>query len=63
MDVLTQVLQCISQYGFPIVMCCITCLLWYKETKAHRAESEDWIQCIDKNTAILDRLLDKLDRG
>lgn len=60
MEYITQVLQMIAQYGFPIVMCCVVCYLWYAETQKHQEESEKWISCIDNNTAVIERVLEKL---
>ena len=57
---LSEVLSLISQYGFPIVMCCVVCYLLYKETNSHKEEAEKWQKCIDNNTSVMEKVLDKL---
>lgn len=67
-----EVFQAISQFGFPIVMCLIFC--WYiktisanhsieiKElTSQHQNETKEWVEALNRNTLVIQRLCDKMD--
>lgn len=71
MEVMEAVGQFISSYGFPIVAC--VAMFWYmnKEREAHQAEIKELTsalndntvkttQALNSNTAVLERLIDKL---
>lgn len=51
----------ISNLGFPIAAC--ACMFWYmnKEREDHKQETEALRQSLDNNTAVLNKILDKLD--
>lgn len=59
MDV-TSVTQIISTVGFPIAMC--IALLWYIKdlTDKHKQETEQFIQALNNNTLVLQKLCDTL---
>lgn len=71
MEVFEMVLQAISNYGFPIAAC--IGMFWYmnKEREAHQQEVKDMTtalnnntlkttEALDKNTAVIERLMDKV---
>ena len=55
------IISAITTVGFPIVMCLIFC--WYinKINELHAKESKDFIESINNNTLVLQRLCDLLD--
>lgn len=55
------ILTAITSVGFPIVMCLIFC--WYinKMNESHVEESKGYIEAINSNTLVLQRLCDALD--
>lgn len=55
------VLSAITTVGFPIVMCLIFCLYIKKINDMHAAETKGFIESINKNTLVLQRLCDRLD--
>ena len=57
MDVVISV---ISQLGFPIGVCLV--LMWYisKLLDNHKNESKEFTEAINKNTLILQQLVDRL---
>lgn len=57
----STILQGISNYGFPIVMCLI--MIWYlKDTnEKHKEEVEKFADALNRNTLVLQKLCDKLD--
>ena len=61
-DVGSQVvLSAITSVGFPIVMCLIFCLYIRKINDTHAVETKGFIESINKNTLVLQRLCDRLD--
>ena len=68
---LSIVLQAITTVGFPIALCLIFCwFIKYKDDNyrtdihalisKHEIESKSFIEAIDANTSVMQRLLDKL---
>lgn len=60
MDVVQQVVDIINQVGFPIA--CVVAMFWQmeKERESHAAESEKWVEAINRNTNVIEKLTDKL---
>lgn len=55
------VMQAISTVGFPIAMCVL--LLWYVKDQSaqHKEESAKFVEALNKNTLVLQKLCDRLD--
>lgn len=51
----------ISTLGFPIGMCLIMCYYINKINDAHKEESDKFVEALNNNTVVLQRLCDKLD--
>lgn len=58
MDV-NVMMQMISSVGFPIACTLAMFYLWNKEREEHKAESEKWIQALDNNTKVIEKLMEK----
>ena len=60
-DIMSEITQIISAVGFPIVMC--LALMWYvKEISiSHKEETGRFVEALNKNTIVLQKLCDKLD--
>lgn len=54
------VLQAVTTVGFPIVACCVAFYLLWLEQKNHKSEVEKFIQALDKNTAAIEKLMERL---
>lgn len=61
MEVLEMVSNLVSTLGVPVACLAVTFYLWFKETENHRQESEKFIEAINNNTNIMQRILDRLD--
>lgn len=61
MDVFNGILQAISQQGFPIVMCVAFAMYITKINQAYRDDVKTLQSSIDKNTATMDRLVEKFE--
>lgn len=58
---LSGVVQLISNVGFPIAICLV--LLWYtyKMQEQHKEETDKFVEALNNNTRVLERLCDKMD--
>lgn len=61
MDNPTDVVQLITNVGFPIAICLV--LLWYIYylTNLHKKETDQFTQALNNNTKVLERICEKLD--
>ena len=57
----TEIVSMISTVGFPIAMCVMLC--WYvKSTNdSYRQDIKSLQQSIDNNTAVMNKIIDKLE--
>ena len=55
-----NIVQIVTQLGFPIAMCLL--LFWYvtKNDESHREEINKMAEAVNNNTIVMQRLLDKL---
>ena len=58
-EVITQL---VSNLGFPIACVVAMFWMWNKEREAHKEESDKWIEAINNNTRVMEKVLTKLDR-
>lgn len=52
--------ELLSNYCFPIVCCIAMFVMWYRETKEHKAEAEKWAEAVNNNTKVMQQLLDRI---
>lgn len=55
-----EIVQIISNLGFPIA--CVVVMFWMqnKEREAHQAESKEWVDAINRNTVVMEKILTRL---
>lgn len=58
---LNDISTLISTLGFPIGMCLIMCYYINKINDAHKEESDKFVESLNANTVVLQKLCDKLD--
>ena len=60
MEMYAAIVQIITTVGFPIAMC--IALLWYvvKKDAEHKTETSQFVQALNSNTLVLQKLCDKL---
>lgn len=61
MDAITMIQNLVSNLGFPIACVIAMFLMQNKERAQHKEESDKWVEAINRNTLILEKLLTKLD--
>lgn len=52
----------ISNLGFPIACVVAMFWMWNKERESHKEESDKWIEAINNNTRVMEKVLAKLDK-
>lgn len=55
-SVLTAISQLVSNLGFPIACVCVMFWQQNEERKTHAAESEKWVEALNRNTVAIERL-------
>ena len=61
MDVMNELVTLISNVGFPIFACIMIFKEMEKQRENHKTESEKWVEALNNNTNVMQRLLDKMD--
>ena len=54
--VLQIITQLVSNLGFPIACVCVMFWQQNEERKNHAAESEKWVEALNRNTVAIERL-------
>ena len=52
----TTISQLVSNLGFPIACVCVMFWQQNEERKTHAAESEKWVEALNRNTVAIERL-------
>lgn len=55
-----EIVQIISNLGFPIA--CVVVMFWMqnKEREAHQEESKEWVAAINRNTVVMEKILTQM---
>lgn len=51
-------INAISNFGFPIACVVAMFYMWNKEREEHAAESQKWVDAINNNTNVMNRILE-----
>lgn len=52
----------ISNLGFPVACVVAMFWMWNKERESHKEESDKWIEAINNNTRVMEKVLAKFDK-
>lgn len=52
----------VSNLGFPIACVVAMFWMWNKERESHKEESDKWIEAINNNTRVMEKVLAKFDK-
>ena len=55
-SVVSTISQLVSNLGFPIACVCVMFWQQNEERKTHAAESEKWVEALNRNTVAIERL-------
>ena len=55
-----EIVSIVSNVGFPIA--CVIVMFWQmeKERESHKEESEKWVEAINNNTKVMEKVLEKV---
>lgn len=59
-EVVQLISQLVSNVGFPIACVCVLFYMQNKEREAHKEESEKWVEALNNNTKVMEKVLGKL---
>ena len=59
-EVVQIISQLVSNLGFPIACVCVMFWQQNEERKTHAAESEKWVEALNRNTVAIERLCAKI---
>lgn len=62
-SVVTTISQLVSNLGFPIACVCVMFWQQNEERKNHAAESEKWVEALNRNTVAIEKLCAKIRVG
>ena len=61
--VLQIISQLVSNLGFPIACVCVMFWQQNEERKNHAAESEKWVEALNRNTVAIEKLCAEIGAG
>ena len=59
-EVVQIISQLVSNLGFPIACVCVMFWQQNEERKNHAAESDKWVEALNRNTVAIERLCAKI---
>lgn len=62
-SVVASISQLVSNLGFPIACVCVMFWQQNEERKNHAAESEKWVEALNRNTVAIERLCSEIGAG
>lgn len=60
MELVEVLKELISNMGFPIACVAVMFMQMEKERKAHAEESAAWVEALNRNTTVMERILEKI---
>lgn len=59
-DVVSLVTGIVSNVGFPIACVAVMFYQMEQERKSHKEESDKWVEAINNNTKVMEKVLEKV---
>ena len=59
-EVVTTITNIVSNVGFPIACVAVMFYQMEQERKSHKEESDKWIEAINNNTKVMEKVLEKV---
>lgn len=56
-----EIVSIISNVGFPIACVCVMFYQMEQERQNHKEESDKWVEAINNNTMVMQKVLDKME--
>ena len=55
-----EIVSIVSNVGFPIACVIVMFMRMEKERESHKQESEKWVEAINNNTRVMEKVLEKV---
>lgn len=55
-----EIISIVGNVGFPIACACVMFMQMEKERESHKLESEKWVEAINNNTRVMEKVLEKV---
>lgn len=55
-----EIVSIVSNVGFPIACVCVMFMQMEKMRESHKQESEKWVEAINNNTRVMEKVLEKV---
>ena len=59
-EVVTVITSIVSNVGFPIACVAVMFYQMEQERKSHKEESDKWVEAINNNTKVMEKVLEKV---
>lgn len=59
-EVITTVTNIVSNVGFPIACVAVMFYQMEQERKSHKEECDKWVEAINNNTKVMEKVLEKV---
>lgn len=59
-EVVTLITNIVSNVGFPIACVAVMFYQMEQERKSHKEESDKWVEAINNNTKVMEKVLEKV---
>ena len=59
-EIVTTITNIVSNVGFPIACVAVMFYQMEQERKSHKEESDKWIEAINNNTKVMEKVLEKV---
>ena len=59
-EVVSMVTSIVSNVGFPIACVAVMFYQMEQERKSHKEESDKWVEAINNNTKVMEKVLEKV---
>lgn len=59
-EVVTTITSIVSNVGFPIACVAVMFYQMEQERKSHKEESDKWVEAINNNTKVMEKVLEKV---
>ena len=59
-EVVSMVTTVVSNVGFPIACVAVMFYQMEQERKSHKEESDKWVEAINNNTKVMEKVLEKV---
>lgn len=61
MEIIEYIIKIISDVGFPIACVAVMFYQMEQERRTHKEESDKWVEALNRNTSVMEKVLERID--